>query len=129
MVERGDLGDHPADADPREVGGAAAERVGEGRGVGGEVAQGVGGRFRVRRRRLAAVAQVVAHYAAPAGGEALAERVGPGQHRRPAGEQDEWCVVVTEGLDAQGDPIGVDGRHRIPPSRCRTDRATPMRSE
>jgi hypothetical protein len=43
MVERGDLGDHPADADPREVRGPAAERVGKGRRVGGEVAQGVAG--------------------------------------------------------------------------------------
>ena len=113
MVERGHLGDHPTDADPREVCGPAAECVGKGRGVGGEITQGVGGRLRVRRRRLAAVAQVVAHDAAPGGGEALAERVGPGEHRRPARQQDERCVVVTEGLDAQGDPIGVDGGHRI----------------
>jgi hypothetical protein len=47
MVERGDLGDHPADADPGEVRGLAAERVDKGRRVGGEVAQGVGGRLRV----------------------------------------------------------------------------------
>jgi hypothetical protein len=46
MVERGDLGDHPADADPREVRGPAAERVGKGCRVGGEVAQGVGRRLR-----------------------------------------------------------------------------------
>jgi hypothetical protein len=56
MVERGDLGDHAADADPSQVRGLAAERVDEDRRVGGEVAQGVGGRDRVRRRRLAAVA-------------------------------------------------------------------------
>ena len=122
MVERGYLGDHPADADPREVRGPAAERVGKGRRVGGKVAQGVGGRLRVRRRRLAAIAQVVAHHAAPAGGEALAERVGPGEHRRPAREQEEWCVVVTEGLDAQGDLIGVDGGHRISYVRAALDR-------
>lgn len=113
MVEHGHLGDHPTDTDPREVRGPAAERVGKGRRVGGEVAQGVGGRLRVRRRRLSAVAQVVAHDAAPAGGEALAQRVGPGEHRRPAREQDEWRVVVTERLDAQGDLIDVDGGHRI----------------
>ncbi len=35
------------------------------------------------------------------------------EHRRPAREQDQWCVVVTEGLDGQGDPIGVDRGHRI----------------
>lgn len=58
--------------------------VGEGRGVGGEVAQRVGGSLRVRRRRLAAVAQVVAHHASPPGGEPLAECIGPGEHRRPA---------------------------------------------
>ncbi len=112
MVERGHLGDIPPTPIPARCAGPPP-RVGKGRRVGGEVAQGVGGRLRVRRRRLAAVAQVVAHHAAPAGGEALAERVGPGEHRRPAREQDEWCVVVTEGLDAQGDLIGVDGSHRI----------------
>ena len=119
MIERGHLGDHPADADPREVRGPATEHVGKGRRVGGEVAQGVGGRLRVRRRRLAAVAQVVAHHAAPAGGEAFAESVGPGEHRRPARQQDEWCVVVTERIDAQGDPVGVDGGHRVR-DVCRT---------
>ncbi|MFF9645003.1 alpha/beta hydrolase [Kitasatospora aureofaciens] len=40
----GHLGDHPANADPRQVRGPPAERLGEGRRVGGEVAQGVGGR-------------------------------------------------------------------------------------
>src|SRR5664280_2105560 len=113
MVERGHLSDHPADADPRQVRGPAAERVGKGRRVGGEVAQGVGGHLRVRRRRLAAIAQVVAHHAAPADGEALAERVGPGEHRRPARKEDERCLIIAEGLDAQGDLIGVDGGHRI----------------
>jgi hypothetical protein len=72
-----------------------------------------------RRRRSPRGARVVTHHAAPAGGgEALAERVGPGVHRRPAREQDEWCVVVTEGLDAQGDPIGVDGGHRSTVTRA-----------
>ena len=40
------------------------------------------------------------------------ERVGPRGHRRPAREWDEWCVVVTEGFDAQGGLIGVDWGHR-----------------
>ena len=109
MVEGGHLSDHPADADPREVRGSGAESTGKSRRIRGEVAQGVGGRVRVDRRRLAAVAQVVAHHAATAGGEALAEHVGPGEHRRAAGEQDKWCGVVAEGLDAQGDLIDVDG--------------------
>ena len=111
MVEHGHLSDHAADADPREVRGPAAEGVDKGRCVVGEVAKRVGGRLRVCGGRLAAVAQVVAHDAAPAGREALAERLGPGEHRRPAHEQDEWCVLVTEGLDAQGDSVGVDGAH------------------
>jgi hypothetical protein len=112
MVERRDLGDHAADADPRQVRRRATQPIGQGCCVGGEVAQGVGGRVRVRGRRSAAVAQVVAHHAPPAGGEALAEGVGPGQHRGPAGEQGQWCVVVAEGLDAQGDLVGVDGGRR-----------------
>jgi hypothetical protein len=124
VVERGHLGHHPPDADPREVRGPAAERAGEGRRVGGEVAQGVGGRRRVRRRRRAAVAQVVAHHAAPPGGEARTERVGPGEHRRPAREQDERGAVGPEGLDAQGDPIGGDGGHRLT-SPSAPNRASP----
>ena len=119
MVERGHLGDHPADADPREVRRPTAEHVDQGRRVCGEVAQCVSGGLQVRRRRLAGIAQVVTHHAAAADGEAFAERVGPGHHRRRAREQDERCVVVTEGLDAQRDPIGVDDGHRStgPPMR------------
>jgi hypothetical protein len=49
MVECGYLGDHSCDADPRQVRWPAAERVGKGGGVGGEVAQGVGGRVGVCR--------------------------------------------------------------------------------
>jgi hypothetical protein len=44
MVERGHLGDDPADADPRQVRRPAAEPDGQGRRVGGQVAQRVGGR-------------------------------------------------------------------------------------
>jgi hypothetical protein len=128
MIEHGHLGDHPADADPREVRRPPAERVSKGRRVGGEAAEGVGGRLRIRRRRLPAIAQVVAHHPAPAGGEALAQRVGPGEHRRPAREQDEWRVVVTERLDAQGDPIGVDSGHQITGSRRRSVMAGQTRS-
>ncbi len=43
MVEHRHLRDHPADADPSEVCGTATERLGKGRGVGGEVAQRVPG--------------------------------------------------------------------------------------
>jgi hypothetical protein len=51
MLENGHLGDHPADADPREMRGPPAERVSEGRRVGGEATQGVGGRFRPDAQR------------------------------------------------------------------------------
>lgn len=54
MVEYGELGDHPAHADPREVRRPPAERPGKVRRVGGEIPQGVGGRLRDRGRRLPA---------------------------------------------------------------------------
>jgi hypothetical protein len=101
MVERGHLGDHPADADPREVRGPAAERVGKGRRVGGEVAQGVGG----ASGSASSTRRYRAGRSAPRGARrrrGARKRVGPGEHRRSAREQDEWCVVVTERLDAQG---------------------------
>ena len=102
--------------DSRKVRGPAAERVGKCGGVGGEVSQGVGGCLRVLRRRLAAVAQVVTHHQASGSGEAFAERVRPGEHRCPRRRADEWCVVITEGFDAQGNPVHVDGGHWIGPS-------------
>jgi hypothetical protein len=116
MVEGGDLGDHPADADAGEVCRPTAERVDEGRGIGGEVAQRVRGFLRVRCCRLAAVTQVVANDPPPAGGESLAERVRPGVHRCPTREQYESSGFVTEGLDPERDSVGVDGGHygRLP---------------
>jgi hypothetical protein len=59
-------------------------------------------------------------------GEALTRRVGSGEHRRPAREQDERRVVVTERLDAQGDPLGVDRGHRITSGRRRTGASRSM---
>jgi hypothetical protein len=44
VVERGDLGDHPADADPRQVRRPVVESAGERRGVAREIAQRVRGR-------------------------------------------------------------------------------------
>ena len=49
-----------------------AARADESRRVSGKVTKGVAGRPRVRRRRLATVAQVVTHYVPVAGGEVLA---------------------------------------------------------
>ncbi len=43
-------------------------------------------------------------------------------YRRPAGEQDEWCMVVTETLDAHGYPIDVDGGHRVTACDTRSPR-------
>jgi hypothetical protein len=58
MVERGDLGDHPADADARQVRRPVGESAGERGGVGGEVAQRIGRRLGVDGCRRAGVAQV-----------------------------------------------------------------------
>ena len=63
--------------------------------------------------RLAAVAQVIANYPASASDETLAERVGPGEHRRPARERDQGSIVITEALDAQDDPIGFHSGHQL----------------
>ena len=101
VVERGDLGDHPADADARQVGGPVVELVGERRGVGREVAQRVRRSLGIAGGRGAAIAQVVAHDVASAAGERLAQRVGPGEHRRPAREQDERGRGVAEVLDPE----------------------------
>jgi hypothetical protein len=85
MVERGDLGDHPADPDPAEVSRRATERAGKRRRVGGEIAQIVRWRFRVEGRRRSAVAQVVTDHPPAASREPLTQRVGPRQHCGPAG--------------------------------------------
>jgi len=111
MVESGDLGDHPTDAGAGEVRWPAAERIDKGGGVGGEVPKCVRGFLRVCRCRLAAVAQVVANDPPPTGGESHAQRIRPRLHRRPAREQHEWSGFVAEGLNAERDTVGVDGRH------------------
>ena len=43
MIERGHLGNHPADPDPSKVGGCSTERLDKGRCVRGEIAQGIRG--------------------------------------------------------------------------------------
>jgi hypothetical protein len=111
VVERGDLGDHPAHADPRQVRQPIVELAGERRGVGCEIAQ------RVRRSRgidgggRTGIAQVVPHGVAPTARERLAERVGPGEHRRAAREQDERRRRVAEVLDPERDAPSIDRRH------------------
>ena len=111
VLERGDLGDHPADAEARQVRRAVVERAGERRGVRGEIAQRVRRRLGIDGGRRAGVAQVVAHDVAPAARERRAEGVGPGEHGRAAREQAERRRRVAEGLDPERDAVGLDRRH------------------
>jgi hypothetical protein len=130
VVECGDLGDHPADADARQVRGPVVESAGERGGIGGEIPQRVPRRLGVDGRRRAGVAQVVAHDVTSAASERLAERVGPGEHGRAAREQHEGRCRIAEVLDPERDTAGraerVDRRmrriHRQPPGQLR-DRA------
>ena len=86
VVERGDLGDHPADADARQLRRPVVESAAERRGVGCEIAQRVRRRLGIDGDRRAAIAQVVAHDVASTASERFAQRVGPGQHGRAARE-------------------------------------------
>jgi pimeloyl-ACP methyl ester carboxylesterase len=74
VVERGDLGDHPADADARQVRRPVVELPGERRSVGGEIAQRVGRSLGIDGGRRAAVAQVVARDV-PSAARATAARI------------------------------------------------------
>ena len=87
MFERGDLGDHPADADAGQVRRPVVEFAGQCCGVGCEITQRVRGCVGIDDRRGAAVAQVVPHDVTSAASERLAERVGPGEHGRAARKQ------------------------------------------
>jgi hypothetical protein len=111
VVERGDLGDHPADADAREVRRPVVEFAGERRGIGCEIAQRVRRSLGIDGDRRAGIAQVVPHDVAPAARERLAERVGPGEHGRAAREQNERRRRVAEVLDPERDAVRLDRRH------------------
>ena len=99
MVERGDLRDHPADADARQVRRPLVELAGERSGVGRKIAQRVRRRIGIGGGRRAGIAQVIPHDVAPATRERRAERVGPRKHGRTAREQNEWRRRVAEVLD------------------------------
>jgi hypothetical protein len=58
VVQRGDLGDHPADADARQVRRPVVESAGKGRGVGGKIAQRVRRSLGIDGRRGAGIACV-----------------------------------------------------------------------
>jgi hypothetical protein len=117
VVERGDLGDHPAHADAGQVRRSLVEPSGERRGVGREIAQRVRRPLGIDGRRCPRVAQVVAHDVAPAARELLAERVGPREHRRAAREQHERRRRVPEALDPDRDPVRLDRRHHSSSTR------------
>ena len=121
VVERGDLGDHPAHADARQVRRPVVEFAGERRGVGCKIAQRVCRSLGIDGGRRAGIAQVVPHDVAPTARERLAERVGPGEHGRAAREQNERRRRVAEVLDPERDAVRLDRRqvdrrtHRLPP--------------
>ena len=105
VVERGHLGDHPADADPPRGARARrrARRPGPPRrrpGPAGCRRAPPGPPSSTRRYRAGRSAPTRRRPAV----RRSRSRVGPGEHRRPAHEQDERRVGVTKGLDAQGRP-------------------------
>lgn len=106
VLERGDLGDHPADSDARQMGGPVVESAGEGRGIGGKVAKRVRRRLGINRRRRAGVTQVIAHGMTAAASKRLAERFGPGEHGWAAREQHERRCRITEVLEPERDTVG-----------------------
>jgi hypothetical protein len=111
VVERGDLGDHPADADARQVRRPVVEFAGERRGVGCEIAQRVRRSIGIDGGRRAGIAQVVAHDVAPAARKRRAEPIGPGEHGRAAREQNERRRRVAEVLDPERDAVRLNRRH------------------
>jgi hypothetical protein len=115
VVERGDLGDHPADADARQVRRPVVEVPGERRGVGCKIAQRVRRSLGIDGGRRAGIAQVVPHDVAPTARERLAERVGPREHGRAAREQNERRRRVAEVLDPEHDAVRLDRRHHASP--------------
>ena len=111
VVERSDLGDHPADADARQMRRPIVEFTGERCGVVREVAQGVGRSLGVDRGRCTGVAQVVPHDVAPTARQRLAERGGPGEHGRAAHEQYQRRCGLAEVFDPELDTVRLDRRH------------------
>jgi hypothetical protein len=89
VVERGNLGDHPADADARQVRRPVIELAGECRSVGCKITQRVRRRLGIDGDRRTGIAQVIAHDVTPAARERFAECVGPGGHGRATRAQNE----------------------------------------
>jgi len=110
VVERGDLGDHPADPDPRQVRRPVVKPASQCRGIGCEITQCVSRSRGIDGGRRTAVAEVVPHDVTPAAGECLAQCVGPGEHGRSAHEQDERCRRITDVPDAERDAVRFHSR-------------------
>jgi hypothetical protein len=111
MVEREQLRNETADAHPDHVRTPQIQRHQQLGRIGDQVAQVVGGRVRVDERRLAGVAQVIAHHIPP--GQRRAHLVRPAQHR-DADQQHRRIRRVPEGLHAQLDAVDVDPLHEGP---------------
>jgi hypothetical protein len=120
VVERGNLGDHPADADARQVRRPVIELAGECRSVGGKITQRVRRRLGIGGDRRTGIAQVIAHDVTPAARERLAERVGPRQHGRATRAQNERRRRVAEVRDAKRDAVRLDCRHHTNPAAMTT---------
>ena len=116
VVERSNLGDHPADADARQVCRPVVEFAGECRGVGGKIAQCVRRRLGINGDRRTGIAQVIPHDVTPAAREGLAERVRPREHGRATRAKNERRRRVAEVLDAERDAVRLDRRHHTNPS-------------
>jgi hypothetical protein len=111
MIKRGDLGDHPVDADARQVRLSVIELTGERRGVRGKISERVCGSLGIDGGRRARVTQVVSHDVAPAPRERHTERVGPGEHGRGAHEQNQRRRRGAEVLDPERDAVRLDRCH------------------
>jgi hypothetical protein len=96
VVERGNLGDHPADADARQVRRPVIQLAGQCRSVGCKITQRVRRRLGIDGDRRTAIAQVIAHYVTRA----------QNQRRRR----------VTEVRDAKRDAVRLDCCHHTNPS-------------
>jgi hypothetical protein len=102
VVERQPLREAAARRDAREVCALDAECVEDSEHVGQQVVRRVVRRARLRGRRLAGVARVVADDEAGAGGQTPAELLAPPVHRAggAADQQDRGVGWIAERLDA-----------------------------
>ncbi len=115
MVERQTLREPTAHGDPDDMGARDLQCVEHTDGVRDEIGLAVLGRARLVADRLPGIAQVVADHVSPAGRESLAEFVLPPVHRArgPGDQQNRRGGTITEGLDAEVDPVGLHSRQDV----------------